>query len=574
MFVSVTVDNKHRLMFEAHQNEDNILNVQLISRTVHLGEGDRFIHFLDPRNTTKPDRPATPLAERAKEVFGALLWFESSSPIVKGLQKYSEMRLPYALGRLDGSIPSTSTAKNITQDVVQERLHYFARNPHLASALLTRIVSRIEAKVPTFFKTEHELGTHAWLKSGCLHSLPFAVACEPEKPNLNIPFGFANPRETHVPFQINTQTAFIPKGITLSPLEIVSALSRGGGCGESLQLVNRAAAMRLMTIELKMDIDRAQQVIENLSSRCPPHQRSYRLYSAMNGLFGGLGLAGASLGAYLLQSGISLWPLGLGAASAAIMLGAGISQIASHKIRNNSAQKASREIDRAQLFLESSDAEIQSVLAATLLRYIDQRGASRKQKHNLPDPLQHGAFEQDFEGMDISDERAFRHIDSGIPFGPKPFHQIQDRPHIDYETQTFDEELSQEVTEQIHSLLKPELICLHHCEVAAQHWHLMHAIDVCSSFAQRCGLPISDSHTLPLRELLLNAQKLRCDKDGYFRPMYEPFEALRRTFDLGDDREKKAPWQFSAQALLLVDVLESSLEGLAAQEIAIEEIMR
>jgi hypothetical protein len=131
------------------------------------------------------------------------------------------------------------------------------------------------------------------------------------------------------------------------------------------------------------------------------------------------------------------------------------------------------------------------------------------------------------------------------------------------------EELSWEVHREILSHLEPELLCLHHTEVADKHWHLLHATDLCSSFAQRVGLLRGKTPQLPLRELLPNAQKWLCNRDGYFVPILRSFNELREK--LGLDEEA---WKFAARPLFAAHVLETSLEELEVQRIAIQEIMR
>jgi hypothetical protein len=568
MHVVVTVNNKHRLTFEANQKEDSSFDVHLVSRSLDLRAGDRFTHVFDPRNTLEINRSLLPLPEKTEEVFRALSFLESHSPIVTGLRSYHEQRLPYVLDRISGKIPSSSRAKDVPADQLQERLEQLRRSPEEASGILSRIVARIDKDLPQFFKTERELETHQWLRSGGISSLPFSLARERDNNAVSIPFGFANPKETHVPYRIDTQTAFFPEGTTLHPVEILSALGISGGCGESLRLLNRAAAMWHMTRELTSDIERARSTVQKLSSPLPPHQRSFIFYTALNALVGSIGVIGGGAGALrIAQSGVSFSDLGAFALGTAAILGAAISQKASHTIRAHYAKKNQKHLARAHLFLEKTDAEIQSVLAATLLRYIDDRGAGRAQ--TLLAPLPSSVWEREFEGMEFSDERVFCHRANSLLSNSSSQGTHQDFTKLGIENAANGERLSWEVQEEIKPLLDSELICLHHTEVADRHWHLMHAVDLCSSFAERMGILRATSLTLPLRELLRDAQRIRCNHDGVFTPIIRPFSDLRRSFRLDDDA-----WQFVARPLFAVHALETACESLRAKEITIEEIMR
>jgi hypothetical protein len=178
-------------------------------------------------------------------------------------------------------------------------------------------------------------------------------------------------------------------------------------------------------------------------------------------------------------------------------------------------------------------------------------------------------WENEFEGMELADERIFRYAD---PYKPSPTGQNgthENRSELRVKEHLEGEELSWELHREIVARLQPELLCLHHTEVADKHWHLLQATDLCASFAERTGLLRGRTGQLSLRELLPNAQKWLCNRDGYFVPILRSFHQLREK--LGLDEEA---WGFTARPLFAVHTLETTLETLEAQRIAIEEIMR
>jgi hypothetical protein len=177
-------------------------------------------------------------------------------------------------------------------------------------------------------------------------------------------------------------------------------------------------------------------------------------------------------------------------------------------------------------------------------------------------------WEKEFEGMELADERVFRHSDPYRSSGTSKDGSHEDKSLLQVKDQHEGEELSWEVHREIVSRLQPELLCLHHTEVADKHWHLLHATDVCASFAERTGLLRGRKTQLGLRELLPNAQKWLCNRDGYFTPILRSFHQLRESLALDEEA-----WGFAARPLFAVHTLETTLEELEAQKIAIEEIM-
>jgi hypothetical protein len=567
MQVLVTVNNKHTLTFEANYHPDSPLDVKLVSRQLDLRQGDRFIHTFDPRNTPNIDRALLPLREKTLEAFGALQFLESSSPLVSKLRWYRSERLKFVLDQiaLRSEHPPT---KDFSQQAIDQKLEHILSRPQVASHILRQVVSRIESRMPHFFTTERELGTHSWLASGGCTSLPFQIQTQSEQANLDTPFGFANPRETHVAYRIDQPTAFVPKDVPITPVAVLSALCSRGGCGESLRLLNRAAAMQIMTSELKIDIESAKATVEKLSATIPPRQRSFLMYSALNATAGAIGiLGGVTYGSELISSGLSTSALTLLGVSGIAAIGAGISQNTANKIRQAFARRDARSLARAQLFLENADSEIQSILAATLLRYIDDRGAGRSQI--LLAPIPSTVWENEFEGMELPDERVFQYSNPFAPGSSEQEGTHQNTSKLYVKERLEGEELSLELCDEIFARLKPELLCLHHTEVADKHWHLLHATDLCASFAARTGLLHGRTGQLSLQELLPNAQKWLCNRDGYFVPILRSFHQLRAR--LGLDEEA---WGFSARPLFAIHTIDTTLESLAAQRIALEEIMR
>jgi hypothetical protein len=537
MKFEVKISPSSKLIVDADPSGDGPIEVE---RFINLSNHNLFVHpFSYPG-----DEALTPVKDKTIEVFRLLGFADTQNPLLKTLEKYYSVRLPFILNQLE-------QPRSYNEAIIQEKIATLGSDHRHDSELLRSIVQRIDAEFPLAHRIERAVGTHSWLASGGNAPLPFTPAplsLLPEYSSLYVP---AKRTNAHIPFAIEDGVAFLPAHRLPRPYSIISSLCRTGKGGSALDAINHAAAMAHMTRNLSRDITKARDTVARLGGLLSPATQGFLGHTTMNIL---LGVTSASLvfntanNALTLGGGFS--DLSVIAAGGALGLGAFLSQRVAKRVLSTRRERDDRRLSRAESLIEETETVSHSVLASVMLNHIS--------KHNIfsdsafPGPEAESRWSAIFEGLGTSDNR-INHLLTLIPL--EPYHG--------------DDEDFWDIQERIFKAIEPEGMYLSHVEAAEVNAQLLLAIDAANFFADLTGLSLPPHAKLPMESLLSKAQELRCDSGRVFPLIASTFENLCRSLQLS-----REDWAFASRPLYAVRVIEAAYMAQRAREIAVEAVLR
>lgn len=523
MAISVFVGNKKVVTADLDKTHDVF--------TQHISLSTHFRHPFDSSDPEQNPAGLTPLVATLQENFRALSLANDSNPFLLKLIQYGRDRLPAALNEL-------STAPVIPHADVNALLEKVSADRGGLSRLLGEMISRIDRDIPSFFELEKLLGTYEPLKTGLKKNAGVSLATDLPAHEL---FVALDPKDAQPIYGVGTNTAVIPDDIDLSAAAVIKSLCLGGGCGEALRIMNRAAAMRAILEPKREAIRRTHLVAYHPSVITGLTIVScYTLYQFAAQSFA------------TVTSGSLFGLLAVTAKYAAALTGLGfIKKVADIGLlgEGDCAHQYTRQ-KRSPLLMTGR--ESLSVMGVTLLNFIDDHGASRTATAVAPHTQ--SFWQEQFASKTKMD-----------PCMPHRFSEIGlIRDDDTYLTQREYDDLR----ERLQQLgLESAIASAEHAQTADINMNLLKAIVAVSSFASRVKLPIEEERRPDLHSLLYSASYQELDRQGQHPQIAKSFDALRNQFGL-----TKEDWSFAARPLLMAYTFERIVSQNRAQQIAIDTL--